>query len=279
MKIKFIFVIVTHNSSNYIRQCIKSIREQQLINYQIIIIDSGSSDTSYLNIFNENKDIKIFYEKNIGFCKANNLAIKYIIKKSEFIILLNPDIFIIPNIINPLIDNTFKQVNEPDKIGAITCKLLRYNNDKNEPTKIIDSFGIFRKWYGKWYDRGQNEVDEGQFDSLVPEVISAFCGAFVIIKSEILEKVKISENQYFNNSLFMYKDDIELSLRIREYGYKIYFNSNFIVYHCRGWQKREKMPKWSKIISAKNEIIINKKIGVVPLLYSTLKLFLAKLNL
>ena len=52
--------------------------------------------------------------------------------------------------------------NQSLEFGVIGPKLLQF--DSSGQHKVIDSTGIFQKWYGKWYDRGQSSVDDGRYD-------------------------------------------------------------------------------------------------------------------
>ena len=76
----------------------------------------------------------------------------------------------------------------------------------------------------------------------------------------------------------MYKEDIDLSLRIKSFGYGVFYASDLVAYHHRGWKGRHHMSKWKKIMSAKNELEINKNRGWVKSVYSKAKLILANLD-
>ena len=77
----------------------------------------------------------------------------------------------------------------------------------------------------------------------------------------------------------MYKEDIDLSLRMKSFGYGVLYVSHLVAYHHRGWKSRRDMPKWSKIMSARNELEINKNRGWIKFVYSRAKLLLANLDI
>jgi N-acetylglucosaminyl-diphospho-decaprenol L-rhamnosyltransferase len=272
-------VIVTHNSEKVIDKAMVHLFEQEYTNFKVIIIDSGSDNTDYIEKYRKSDKCKIILKNvNIGFCKANNLAISKVIDKSSLLLLHNPDLFLSRNFIKDAVD--IMDADKEEKIGILTGKLLRFDISNNERTDIIDSTGIFQKWYGKWYDRGQGMEDYRQYDNKNGnESIPAVCGALMLCRASALKTIRLSQNEYFNNSFFMYKDDIDLSLRVKKIGYGLKYNSNLIAWHCRGWQSRNKMSKRAKYYSARNEYEINKNRGWIKSAYSKAKLILANLDI
>ena len=83
-------IILTYNSSQIIKQCLDSFNNN---NYQVIVVDNASSDET-LQIIKANFPlVKIIRnDKNIGFGRANNLAINQV--KTNFSLILNPDTII-----------------------------------------------------------------------------------------------------------------------------------------------------------------------------------------
>ena len=84
-------IIVTHNSEEYIDNCIESINDQNFDNFEIIIVDNSSIDNTADKIqkYSE-KNVKVkFLKKNLGFSSAVNIGIKD--AEGDKIFLLNPD--------------------------------------------------------------------------------------------------------------------------------------------------------------------------------------------
>ena len=67
-------IIVTHNSEKLIGRCIESLDQQSLTAARIIIVDSGSNETSYLDAFTNKTGYEVHLKENIGFAAANNLG-------------------------------------------------------------------------------------------------------------------------------------------------------------------------------------------------------------
>jgi len=69
-----------------------------------------------------------------------------------------------------------------------------------------------------------------------------------------LEEVTIRETEIFDSTFFMYKEDIDLSLRLRRRGWIVAYCAYLHCHHGRGWSGREAMASFSKYLSARNEL-------------------------
>jgi N-acetylglucosaminyl-diphospho-decaprenol L-rhamnosyltransferase len=266
-------VIVTHNSQAYLPKCIESIEQQSLLPSQVIIVDSCSDDCSYLEgYFQRESYTLILAKENIGFCHGNNLAIEQLSLDTEFILFLNPDAFLFPGFFERA--RQLMQTPSMQRVAALSGLLLGYQIDQNKPTGLIDSTGIFRKWYGRWYDRDQRleAASIHRFQEKVP----ALCGAMMFCRQNALRDVQLTPNQIMNSSFYMYKEDIDLSIRLRQKGWQLLFDPQLAAYHCRGWQQRMRISKKLRLQSAKNECRIHVRLKSPCLLYSLLKFLSVK---
>jgi GT2 family glycosyltransferase len=157
-------------------------------------------------------------------------------------------------------------------VGAVSGKLLGFDNEMGRPTGLIDSTGIVQTWYGRWYDRGkgrQDSEDAGRWSS----VVTALCGTALLCRRTALAKLEAEEPfTIYDGSLFMYKEDIDLSMRLIRAGFEVRYHPTMLAYHCRGWDRRA-MSRRAKILSARNEAVINAQVGLMKYFYSCLKLY------
>ena len=152
--------IVTWNSEGYIMDCLRSVSLQKYPHIEVIIVDNNSSDKSLelleSYIASNHIDIKIISNnKNVGFSKAHNQAID--ISKGEYILPLNFDVCISESFIASMVEEM--ALNK--KVGISSGKLL--SNIKKGEAPVFDTTGIeLRDLF--CCDRGQGDIDKGQFD-------------------------------------------------------------------------------------------------------------------
>ena len=123
--------ITNFNYGLYLNESIKSVLNQTYQNYELIIIDDGSTDNSkVIEKFRHLKNVKIIFQKNKGLNFANNIALK--LSKGKYITRLDADDWLDENFLQVMVSNLKKD----PKIGMIFCNY--YLVDKNG--SIIDQF-------------------------------------------------------------------------------------------------------------------------------------------
>ena len=224
-------IIVNYNVKHFLHQCLKSIeRSKQKIDLEIFVVDNNSVDGSINMIQNEFPYVKLISnDKNTGFAKANNQAIKK--AKGEYILLLNPDTIIEENTLIETI--SFLQKNT--EAGALGVKMIDGNGDflpeskRSLPSPSIAFYKIFglsflfpkSKKFGKYH---LNYLDKEKTHEI--DVIS---GAFFMIRKKIIDEIGMLDENFF-----MYGEDIDLSYRIQQKGYKNFYLPTTSIIHYKG---------------------------------------------
>jgi hypothetical protein len=187
------------------------------LNFDVIVVDNGSTDGSlemikknYPNVF------LIANEANVGFAKANNQAIK--ISKGKYILLLNSDT------VSPkeLLDQMVSFMNNNPKVGAVGGRLI--NQDGSLQRLSRGYFPSLKTAFNQFLFLSNIFPNSHLFQGLHREVkidkaeeidwISAAC---LMLRKRALEKAGL-----FDESFFMYVEDIDLCYRIKNCGYKIF---------------------------------------------------------
>ena len=124
--------ITNHNYEKYLERSILSVLNQTYQNYEIIIIDDGSTDNSRKKIekFSNNKKIKIIYQKNKGLVISNNIAIKT--AQGKYITRLDADDWLHPNFLQIMVETAEKNKN----CAMIFCDYFIVN----QKGQVIDQF-------------------------------------------------------------------------------------------------------------------------------------------
>jgi N-acetylglucosaminyl-diphospho-decaprenol L-rhamnosyltransferase len=270
-------VIVTHNSERFLDRAIDCLLRQTLLPAHLAMVDSGSRSPDYVYAAGQQARqlipaLDVVTQDNIGFCAGSNLGYKRLREACDYVLFLNPDVFLGREALVGLLAT----LTAGERIGATTGLLLGYDIAKAAPTGRIDSAGIFRTWYGRWYDRYQgrrlDEVDLGP-----GREVPAITGALMLCRRESLQEVALPGGDVFAPEFFMYKEDIDLSLRLRRRGWRLRFAPDIRSFHCRGWQARAQMPKRFRIMSARNEIRVCLKNRDPRVLFSLAKYVYVKI--
>lgn len=265
--------IVTYNNESDINECIVSVLVQTHTNYKIQIIDNASIDAT-INIIEgairektqlSTNNYSIIHNKsNLGFSAAHNQGFR--LSDSKYVLVLNPDVVLTSTFIEKLV----KYLESDPQAGAACGKLLLLDVE-GQPTSIIDSTGLSMHKNRRCFDRGQGQLDEGQYDE--EEYIFGSSGAAVLYRREMLECIKTTDgitnplgpelpplvsDEYFDESFFAYKEDIDLSWRAQLMGWNCRYIPTAVAYHARGWQsgKRSKIPRFIQIHSFKNRYLM-----------------------
>ncbi len=244
-------IVVSHNSASCLGQCLQALSVQSERPAETIVVDSGSDDIAYLQQLHRQYAFQLCTKKNIGFSRANNEGISLLTANVDYILFLNPDVFLPVS----FIQSALEIIEQNPLVGIISGKLLGYNLEKKQSTGRIDSAGVQRKIYGRWVDRGQGEKDLGQYNK--PQEMKALCGALLFCRNEALQSLQAP---VFDADFFLYKEDIELCFRLRKNGWNLLYHPDLTACHCRGWQgERRNMSYFLRKTAASSEILLYRK--------------------
>ena len=73
-------------------------------------------------------------------------------------------------------------------------------------------------------------------------------------KTQALEDASLRASEVFDPAFFMYKEDIDLSLRMRAQGWRILYVPGLLCHHVRGWQRRRFVTRQARYLSVRNEL-------------------------
>ena len=124
MKVDVSIVIVSWNSRDVLRNCLRSILDQTSeISFEIFVVDNASQDGSALMVRSEFPNVKLLANnENRGFAAANNQAIR--VASGRYVLLLNPDTIIL----NAAISRCVHYADAHADIGAVGCQVLENDN-------------------------------------------------------------------------------------------------------------------------------------------------------
>lgn len=205
-----IFIIILHfGDPKVTSDCIKSIISNRLSFEKIIVVDNGGNfEPSFEN------NLKVFKNrKNLGFAAGVNIGIKYaLLKKADYILLLNNDTIVEEDFLSKLIAKSLKE-----NIGILAPAIKFHKSGK----VVYDLGGKLNVLFGR---TTHNEVDKLDGNKL--QVVDYVSGCCMLIKRQVLEKVG-----FFDERFFLYYEDVDFCLRAKKAGFKTYVLPSVSVYH------------------------------------------------
>lgn len=215
---KVLIVIVNYNGFHLLNKHLPSVLNTKYPSFDVLVVDNGSIDGSVGLLKNYFPKVKVVKSKeNLGFGRANNLGV-YEYPEYDTYVFLNNDISVEENWLNELI----AVVKEKENVGAVGPKIL-YSKKKGGKY-VINSAGIKLDKHYMGYDRYEGEYDSDKLN--VVEEVDALCGGALLITKKAWDTVG-----GFNSHMFMYYEDVDISLRLRDFGFKLYYCGKSTVYH------------------------------------------------
>lgn len=228
-------IILTHNDEDCISRCLNSLNKYIKLKSEIIIIDNNSKDktkeilTNFKTNNNKFEITIVFNKKNLGIAKSRNQGLK--ICKGNYILILDSDTIMIDDSIYEGID--FLKSNK--NIGIVFPKMfyadltiqdnIRYFPTIKSKTKAVINIIKYKMMKRKIenvldYNDMRNQKDIFEVDYGI--------NAYMLIKKEVIKNVGI-----FDERIFYGPEDVDFCLRVHNYGYKVYYNSNINIVHER----------------------------------------------
>lgn len=225
-------VILNYNGKAYLEKFLPSVISHSP-EATIYVADNCSTDDSVTYLQENFKSVELIINKeNGGFAKGYNDALKHV--TADYYVLLNSDIEVTPNWIQPCID----LLESDPSIAAVQPKVLAYNSkDRFEHAGAAGGF-LDKDFYpfcqGRIFD--QTELDENQYNEN-REVFWA-TGACLFIRAE-----KYHEVGGLDEDFFAHMEEIDLCWRLKSRGNRIFYCAQSTIYHVGGGTLSYENPK------------------------------------
>lgn len=231
-------IIVSYNVKYFLEQCLYSVQKAVSgIAAEIIVIDNNSTDNSVEYLQHRFPNVQFVANKeNTGYAKANNQG--WQMAKGKYVLFLNPDTILSEDCLSL----SLLKLEDTDAIGALGVHMLdgsgRFlpESKRGFPSPrasffklsgLINVFprstAIARYYLGHLPEKQNNEID-------------VLTGAYLMVKQEVLKKTG-----GFDERFFMYGEDIDLSYRIKQAGYKNFYLAASSIIHFKGESTKKDM--------------------------------------
>jgi GT2 family glycosyltransferase len=237
-------IIVNYNVKHFLEQCLASVRRAvEGMAAEVIVVDNHSTDGSvaYLQpLFPEVQFMAL--TNNPGFAKANNLALPHC--RGQYVLFLNPDTIIAEDTLS----KTIAFMEAHPNAGALGIRMIdgsgRFlpESKRGFPspfTSLCKQLGLHQlfphsKTFARYY--------LGHLPNDATNEVAVLAGAFMLLRKEVLDGVGSFDEQFF-----MYGEDIDLSYRITQAGWKNYFFADSTIIHFKGESTAKQSLQYVKV--------------------------------
>ena len=260
-------LIVNYNVKAFIDQCLRSVeRASKGLQVEVIVVDNASSDGSVAHIQKHFPWVTcIASAENLGFGRANNLAAAQ--AKGEFVLYLNPDTVVSEDNFHRALEVMRAQ----PEIGSMGCRMIDGSghflpeSKRGLPTpavalyRILGLAKLFPKHprFGAYY-AGQLSPEESGY-------VDVHCGAWMLMRGSVLQEIG-----GFDEAFFMYGEDIDLSYRVLQAGYRNYYLADRPILHYKGESTKHASWQYIKTFHEAMAIFANKHFKGQALAYRAL---------
>lgn len=215
---KVSIVILNWNNYQDSKECLQSLKRVTYPNYEVVLVDNGSTDGSDRKLKKEFPQCKFIQTgANLGFSGGCNAGVKYALENgTNYILLLNNDTIVKEDFLEPLV----KAAESNKEIGIVGGKAYYYN----EPNRIHMA-GAKIDWLRATYKRyGAGQIDKGQFDK--SKEVGFTSAYFMLVKRKVFEKIGLLSEQYF-----LGMEECDFGVRAARKGYKFYYVPDSVIWH------------------------------------------------
>ncbi|QNF31923.1 glycosyltransferase [Adhaeribacter swui] len=234
---KLSVIIVSYNVCYYLEQALLSVRKAiTKLNApaEVFVVDNSSGDNSVARVRQRFPEVTLIVNnQNLGFAKANNQALRQ--ATGEYVLLLNPDTVVE--------EDTFLKccnfMDQHPEAGGLGVKMLNGTGHYLPESKR----GLPTPWVGFYKLTGLTSLFPqsekfaryylGHLDKNKSQEVEVLAGAFMFLRCSVLTQVGLLDEAFF-----MYGEDIDLSYRIRQAGFKNFYFPETRIIHYKGKSTR-----------------------------------------
>lgn len=231
-------IIPNFNGIAYLDGVLSSLERQTLKNFEVIMVDNGSSDGSSAFVASHYSWVHIIeLPENFGFCKAVNDGIR--MARAPYVLLLNNDTEVEEN----FLEEMTAAIHRHKKAFSCAAKMVQYHDREK-----LDDAGNYYSALGWAFARGKGK-DIHSYEK--EEKIFASCAGAAIYRKKIFDKIG-----YFDEEHFAYLEDMDVGYRARIHGYQNWYAPKAVVYHVGSGTSGSRYNQFKIRYSSRNNVYL-----------------------
>ncbi|MBZ5555662.1 MAG: glycosyltransferase family 2 protein [Acidobacteriia bacterium] len=209
-------IVLSWNGGAVLKECLASLRAQSQ-SARVIVVDNGSADGSQDLVRREFPEMTLIENgRNLGFGEGNNVGIRAAMDTgAKYVALLNQDARADREWVAALV----RAAETDATIGAVASRLVLHSH-----RTLLNGAGVVMNLSGCAWDRGFARADGPQWREPC-EVLGATGGA-VLYRTDALRRAGL-----FDAAYFAYFEDVDLSVRLWDAGYRIVYAPDAVTTH------------------------------------------------
>lgn len=237
-----------------------SLKQYETYPYEVIVVDNASTGDDVVQLELVHPDVKIVRsELNLGFAGGNNLGYQY--AKGDYIFFLNNDMVVKTPVLGALVSRLVDRA----YAGVSPCIAFLYNTERIQYYGYKDMTSITLKHTTEPY----NPLCSDYF--LQPKETEVLHGGAMLIRRDVVDRVGKMTEIYF-----LFYEEFDWSRRMREAGYKLFYEPASVVYHKEGMTIKPQTPLREYYLSRARMIYARRNCqGIERILACTYQLLLA----
>ncbi len=229
MQAKVHIVIVNWNAGDWLRRCLASIADHGsgLVD-RVVVVDNGSTDGSAEFGAPSGLPELIATGENLGFARASNLGARG--AAVPYLLFLNPDAALGEGTLQRAL--AFMEGPEAADVAVCGARLVDENGQTQRHCARFPTARTFlgsATGLGALFPRLFPPLLMEDFDHLESRRVDHVIGAFYLVRRELFESLS-----GFDERFFVYLEDLDLSLRVREAGRRVHYLAEAFAFHKGG---------------------------------------------
>jgi GT2 family glycosyltransferase len=213
--------ILTWNRVDELVPCLDSFATLDYPNYEVIVLDNGSEDETVATVKAQYPWVTLIENKeNLGFCRGNNVGLKYVLEHGfDYVLLLNSDTKVLPNLLRELVS----AMQADRRIGIAGAKNLLMEN----PAYTWGKYG--RVTWGPMLVKTEGRFAPDTNSQEPPRDVDWVIANGCLVSREALAKVGL-----FDEDFWQCNEDVDWSYRARKAGFRVVYIDRAAILHKGG---------------------------------------------
>jgi GT2 family glycosyltransferase len=211
-------LILSYNGRRWLEECVPSVLRLDYSNFEVVVIDNGSSDGTLGYLATEFPQVQIVrLEENVGYARGFNAGLEYAANSgAEYFLTMNNDTVIDRGALRALVDTAKGK----ERAGFVTGKVYFY--DRPEMLQTVGKREDRVLWNGSHI--GWNEQDTGQYEEAAER-------AFVDDVYCLVDRTMYDQLGGYDSDFYLQCEEWDWQVRAKEEGWRIYYTPSAMLWH------------------------------------------------